>query len=131
MTDAQQAICKNIHHYILFELTDNLETAAFAWTTIPDFGHYLFDLTNRAINGSTDDLIKTVIRAIERQPTGIEDYYQTLFCTSKKTPSRPILSFCGSTPRFSCTSTRASQPRGILKFPLLTQPSWPIMDCQQ
>ncbi len=49
MTDAQQAICKNIHYYILFELTDNLETAVFAWTTMPDFGRYLFNLINRKI----------------------------------------------------------------------------------
>lgn len=96
MTDAQQAICENIHHYILFELTDNLETAAFAQTTMPDFGRYLFDLINRKINDSTDDLIKVVIRAIERQPAGIEDYYRTL-CSSvlrfKEVPRKAYIEF--------------------------------------
>lgn len=67
VTDVEQGICRNIHHFILFELTDKLEEIAFAQTSMTDFGRYLFDVVNRNVTGSTDDLIKIVVRTIVRK----------------------------------------------------------------
>ncbi len=73
MNDGEQGICRNIHHFILFELTDKLDEVAFAQASMLGFGRYLFDVVNRNVAGSTDDLIKTVVRAITRKDTAHED----------------------------------------------------------
>jgi hypothetical protein len=82
VTDAEQGICKNIHHFILFELTDKLDEVAFSQTSMTDFGRYLFDVINRNVAGSTDHLIKTVIRAVARKDTENADDPYLRLCHS-------------------------------------------------
>lgn len=78
MTDAEQDICKDIRHFILFELTDKLDETAFTQTTMTNFGSYLFDVIKRNVPNSTDDFIKVVIRAIDHKGTEHVDYYLRL-----------------------------------------------------
>lgn len=96
MSDAEQAVCRNIHHFILFDLTNKLDDSAFTQTTLDALGRYLFDLINRNIPGSTDALIKAVIKKIERVDIDLENYYLTL-CQSVlkfvETPRRVYIQF--------------------------------------
>ena len=82
MTDGEQEICRSIHHFILFELTDKLDEATFVQTSMLDFGRYLFDVVNRNVAGSTDNLIKTVVRTITRKDTEHEDDPYLRLCNS-------------------------------------------------
>lgn len=81
MTEAEQEICKSIHHFILFELTKKVDEKAFAQNSMTEFGRYLFGIILQNVPGSTDELVKTVIKAISRKDTEYTDEYAQLCCS--------------------------------------------------
>jgi len=71
----------NRHHFILFELTEKIDEKAFAQNSMTEFGRFLFDIILQNVPGSTDELVKTVIKAISRKDTEYADEYTQLCCS--------------------------------------------------
>lgn len=81
VTEAEQMICKSIHHFILFELIEKVDEKAFLQNTMTEFGRYLFGIILQNVPSSTDELVKTVIKAISRKDTEYADEYALLCCS--------------------------------------------------
>ncbi len=81
VTDAEHKICKSIHHFILFELTEKIDENAFAQNSMTKFGHYLFGVILQNVPGSTNDFIKTVVKAISHKDAEQQDEYIRLCCS--------------------------------------------------
>ena len=83
MHNAEKLTCDAIYRFILFELSDKIDEAIFAKSSIEEVGHYLFDIIVQNIDGASEELIRFVIErtgAHDATYTSLNDYYKQLCC---------------------------------------------------
>ena len=61
MHNAEKLTCDAIYRFILFELSDKINEAIFAKSSIEEVGHYLFDIIVQSVDGASEELIRLVI----------------------------------------------------------------------
>ena len=83
MHNAEELTCDAIYRFILFELSDKINEAIFAKSSIEEVGHYLFDIIVQSVDGASEELIRLVIErtgAHDATYTSLNDYYKQLCC---------------------------------------------------
>lgn len=83
MHNAEKLTCDAIYRFILFELSDKINEAIFAKSSIEEVGHYLFDIIVQSVDGASEELIRLVIErtgAHDATYTSLNDYYKQLCC---------------------------------------------------
>ena len=79
MHNAEKLTFDAICQFILFKLSNKIDEAIFAKSSIEEVGHYLFDIIVQSFDGASEELIRFVIErtgAHDATYTSLNDYYK-------------------------------------------------------